>query len=163
VYQLAQLLARHGRGDEATQVLRAYADSPGGAEDWIVHALCTHYIDQGRAVDGLAYLDALKAREGAEEWEFFQMRLWVMAAAGRRVEAIDLARSHPESSTCYADRAIAELLAGAGRIEEAVALLEPRGSDSRMLAEYLLDLGRVKEALTILQQPKPMVVEQPSG
>ncbi|WP_244174770.1 tetratricopeptide repeat protein [Streptomyces misionensis] len=40
---LAGLLSRHGRGDEAIAVMRALADSPGGAEDWVVASLCTLY------------------------------------------------------------------------------------------------------------------------
>ncbi|MFD6970017.1 hypothetical protein [Streptomyces sp. NPDC059979] len=32
-----RLLVRHGRGDEAIEVMRALAERPGGAEDWIVH------------------------------------------------------------------------------------------------------------------------------
>lgn len=71
---LAQLLVRHGRGDEATERLRSLADSPGG-EDWIVDMLCIHYADQGRAEDGLAYLDALKVRRGEGEGDFFRMQL----------------------------------------------------------------------------------------
>lgn len=94
--QLARLLVRHGRGEEATEVLRSLADSPGGAEDWIVSMLCTHYAEQGRAEDGPAYLDALKTRHGAEDWELFRMRLPLMAACGRREEAIALAQAHPE-------------------------------------------------------------------
>lgn len=73
--QLAELLVRHDRGDEATEVPRSLADGPGGHEDWIVHTLCTHYADRGRAEDGLAYLDTLKPRTGDEEWDFFRMRL----------------------------------------------------------------------------------------
>ncbi|MCX4571770.1 hypothetical protein OHB41_00800 [Streptomyces sp. NBC_01571] len=38
---LARLLIRHGRGDEAIEVMRTLADQPGGAEDWIVDTLCT--------------------------------------------------------------------------------------------------------------------------
>ncbi|BCJ69110.1 tetratricopeptide repeat protein [Polymorphospora rubra] len=154
--QLAQLLVRHDRGDEATEVLRLLADSPGGAEDWIVHTLCTHYADQGRAEDGLAYLDSLKARRGKEYWEFFQMRLPLMVACGRREEAIEQTRAHPEGGTWYAVQAIAELLADAGRIEEAVAILEQHESVlSSTLAGHLIDLGRVKDAVTLLQQRKP--------
>ncbi|MEV5827562.1 hypothetical protein AB0L25_18525 [Spirillospora sp. NPDC052242] len=148
--RLVELLVRHGRGEEATEVLRSLADSPGGEEDWIVDMLCTHYVDQGRPEDGLAYLDALKARRGREEWEFFRIRLPLLVACGRREEAIDLAMAHPERDTW----AIAELLADAGRTEEAVALLEQDDGGS-ILADYLIDLGHIKDAVAILQHPKP--------
>ncbi|WP_234349887.1 ATP-binding cassette domain-containing protein [Streptomyces sp. WM4235] len=65
--QLAQLLARHDRGDEAIEVMRTLADSPDGAQDWIVDTLCTLYADHSRARDGLAHLDNLKARRDGEE------------------------------------------------------------------------------------------------
>lgn len=158
--RLAQLLARHGRDEEATEVLRSLADAPGGAEDWLVDTLCTHYADQSRPEDGLAYLDGLKARRGGEEWEFFRMRLPLMVACGRREEAIELAMAHPEGGTCYTAGAIAELLADADRTEEAVALLERQEPvDRGILAWHLIDLGRVKDAVAILQRPKPIPAE----
>lgn len=159
--ELAQLLVRHGRTDEATEVLRTLADSPGGAEDWIVDMLCTHYADQGRAEDGLAYLDTLKSRRGEEEWDFFRMRLPLMVACGRREEAIKQARAHPEGGTSYAAWSIAELLADDGRTEEAVAILEEQESGvSSILAWHLIDLGRVKDAVALLQRSEPMSAEQ---
>ncbi|MFF3956460.1 tetratricopeptide repeat protein [Streptomyces sp. NPDC001890] len=154
---LAQLLARHGRGEEAVEVMRAVADAPGGAEDWIVHMLCTLYTNQGRPQDGLAYLDALAAaRGGQEEWDLFWIRLPLMAACGRIHEALEDARAHPEGATQYAAPHIAELLAGAGRTEEAVAVLRPHApANSHDLAKYLIDLGRAEEAVTVLHQDKP--------
>ncbi|GIH19680.1 tetratricopeptide repeat protein [Rugosimonospora africana] len=159
--QLAQLLVRHGRGDEATVVLRSLVDSPGGADDWIVDTLCTHYAEQGRPADGLAYLDTLKARRGEEEWDFFRMRLPLMVACGLREEAIEQARAHPEGGTWYAACSIAELLSDAERTEEAVAILEQQGSgNGGVLAWYLIDLGRVKEAVALLRQHKPKAAVQ---
>jgi tetratricopeptide (TPR) repeat protein len=80
---LSELLVRHGRADEAIEVVRTLAESPGGAEDWIVRTLCALYADHGRPRDGLAHLDALKAqRGGREEWDFFRMRLPLMADCG---------------------------------------------------------------------------------
>ncbi|MFJ5881687.1 hypothetical protein [Kitasatospora cineracea] len=161
---LAQLLARHGRGDEAIEVLREVADSPGGAEDWIVDALCTLYSSQSRSRDGLAHLDALKARRGGEEeWDFFRMRLPLMADCGLLDEALELTRAHPEGDTWYAAWSISDLLAEAGRTEEAVAVLEQHPtSNSSLRAERLIDLGRIDDAIRSLQQPriKPAV---PSG
>ncbi|MET9615421.1 tetratricopeptide repeat protein [Kitasatospora indigofera] len=158
--QLAQLLTRHGRGDEAIEVMRTIADSPGGAEDWIVDTLCTLYTDHGRARDGLAYLDALKARrDGTEEWDFFRMRLPLMADCGLLDEAIEQARVHPEGDTWYAAWAISDLLAEAGRTEEAVAVLEAHApANSGLLASRLIDLGRVKDAVALLQQRRPAPV-----
>ncbi|MFI6029569.1 hypothetical protein [Amycolatopsis magusensis] len=152
--QLAQLLARHGRGDEAIEVIRVLADSPGGAEDWIVDTLCTLYTGQGRAQDGLAYLDTLKARrDGEEEWDFFRMRLQLMADCGLLDEAIEQARVHPEGNTSYAAWTISDLLAETGRTEEAVAVLEAHApANSVALAGHLITLGRIKDAVAILQQ-----------
>ncbi|GGU90233.1 hypothetical protein GCM10010182_00890 [Actinomadura cremea] len=156
--RLVELLVRHGRGEEATEVLRSLADAPGGEEDWIVDMLCTHYADQNRPEDGLAYLDALKERDGEEGWEFFRIRLPLLIACGRREEAIDLAMAHPERDTW----AIAELLADAGRIEEAIALLEPDADVvGSVLAWHLIDLGRVKDAVAILQRPEPIPTKPP--
>lgn len=154
--QLAQLLVRYGRGDEAIEVMRMLADSPGGAEDWIVDTLCTLYTDHGRARDGVAYLDTLKARrDGEEEWDFFRMRLPLMAGCGLLDEALEQARVHPEGNTWYAAWIISDLLAETGRIEEAVAVLEAHApANSRSLAGHLIELGRIKDAVAVLQQRK---------
>ncbi|MEU0280459.1 hypothetical protein [Streptomyces sp. NPDC006195] len=95
--ELARLLARHDRYDDAIEVMRALADVPGGAEDWIVDVLCTLYADQGRPQDALTWLDDLKARRGKEEWELFWIRLPLMAACGRVDEAVELTRAHPRA------------------------------------------------------------------
>jgi hypothetical protein len=80
-----------------------------------------------------------------------------MAACGRREEAIEQVRAHPEGGTWYAAEAIAELLAAAGRLDEAVAVLEQQKSGaSSILAWHLIGLGRVKDAVTLLQQREPM-------
>ncbi|MET9607313.1 hypothetical protein ABZZ17_19890 [Streptomyces sp. NPDC006512] len=153
-WELAGLLARHGRGDEAIEVMRALADSAGGADEWIVGALCTLYADHGRALDGLAYLDTLTtARGGREEWEFFRPRLRLMAAGGLLDEAIGLARERPEGDSGYAAWTISDLLAETGRTEEAVAVLEPHGADHpTLLAGHLIGLGRIEEAVALFPQ-----------
>ncbi|MEU2492532.1 hypothetical protein [Streptomyces sp. NPDC007883] len=145
-----------GRGDEAIEVMRRLADSPGGAEDWIVDTLCTLYADHGRARDGLVYLDTVKARrDGEEEWDFFRMRLRLMADCGLLDEAIEQARVHPEGDTSYAAWTISDLLAETSRTEEAVAVLEPHApANCGSLEGHLIDLGRVKDAVALLQQRK---------
>ncbi|WP_405786929.1 hypothetical protein OG753_02670 [Streptomyces sp. NBC_00029] len=151
---LAQLLARHGRGDEAIEVVRAM----GGADDWILHLLCELFAAEGRAEEGLAHLDALKARRGAEEWELFRLRGPLLAACGRLDEAVEEACAHPEGGGPYAVQSVARLLADAGRPEEAVALLDTdRPGHRRVLAPLLVELGRVEEAVALLRTPRPAV------
>ncbi len=160
-YELARLLARHGRGGEAITVMRAQADAHPG-DDWILHALSQLCLDQGRAADGLAHLDALDARRGGEvAWELYWMRLPLIAACAGVDEAVERARAHPEGNTWYAAEHIARLLAGVGRVKEAVAVLQRH--DRRIghdLAGYLVDLGRVEEALALVvptSPPPPLV------
>ncbi|MDF0374365.1 tetratricopeptide repeat protein [Streptomyces sp. KA12] len=152
---LSELLVRHGRGNEAIEVMRALAERPGGAEDWIVHTLCTLYADHGRPRDGLAYLDALRGRRGGrEDWDFFRMRLPLMADCGLLDEAIEQARSHPEGDTWYAAWVLSDVLAEAGRAEEAAAVLARHPTFGGSLrAERLIDLGRIEDAVRLLQQP----------
>ncbi|MGX4731468.1 tetratricopeptide repeat protein [Kitasatospora griseola] len=150
---LSQLLVRHGHVDEAIAEMRALADSPGGADDCVVDTLCALYAEHGRAQEALAYLDALKERrDGEEEWDFFQIRLPLMADCGLLDEAIGQARAHPEGGTWYAAWSLSHLLAEAGRTEEAVAVLEQHpGSNNTVLAHHLIDLGRINEAVSLLQ------------
>lgn len=127
---LAALLVRNGRVDEGIEVMRTLVDSPGQAEDWTVAMLCTLYADHGRAADGLDYLDALTARhDGHDAWEFFRLRLVLLAADGRLDEAIRLAGEHPEGDAWAAAWTLSELLAEAGRTDEAVRLLQRRGPE----------------------------------
>ncbi|MFD9006342.1 hypothetical protein ACFV0T_36260 [Streptomyces sp. NPDC059582] len=71
-------------------------------------------------------------------------------------------RSHrpapiPRAPPGYAASHIAVLLAGAGRTEEAVAVLRPHAhvpANSHDLAGYLIDLGRIEEAVAVLHQDK---------
>ncbi|MEU7281582.1 hypothetical protein AB0A69_22820 [Streptomyces sp. NPDC045431] len=156
---LAHLLARHGRGGEAIDVLRAEG---GSADDWMLDVLCGLFAAAGRAEEGLAYLDALKDRRGREEWELFRLRGPLMAACGRLDEAVEEARAHPEGASPYAVQSLAGLLAGAGRPEEAVALLDAdRLNHRRVLGPLLVELGRVEEAVALLRAPRPALVPWP--
>lgn len=154
---LAELLARHGRDDEALQVLRGLADGPGGAADVIVYAVCDFHTDRGRPERALAHLDALKTRLGGEDWQFFGLRVSLMAACGRLDEAVDLARTDPpEGETWFVASSLAAVLAAAGRTEEALAVLDRDAPDLHWdRAALLIDLGRAGDAVALLQQPAP--------
>ncbi|CAN3977436.1 tetratricopeptide repeat protein [Kitasatospora purpeofusca] len=159
---LARLLERHGRGAEAIEVMRELAEGPDGLEDWIVEFLCTLYADQGRPREGLAHLDAVKERRAREDWDFFRMRLPLIAACGLPDKAIELARAHPEGDTWYAADEIARMLTAAGRPDEARAVLEPHiASTPTRLAEHLIDAGRIKDAIAALQRPPKDPVDSP--
>ncbi|WP_405689619.1 tetratricopeptide repeat protein [Streptomyces sp. NBC_01185] len=150
--ELAQLLARHGRGAEAVEVVRGL-DS---AEDWVVDLLCRLFAAEGRAEEGLAHLDPLKARRGKEEWELFRLRGPLLAACGRLDEAVEEAKAHPEGGSPFAVASLAGLLADAGRPEEGVALLDvDRPDHRRILGPLLVRLGRVEEAVALLRTPRP--------
>ncbi|MHB9858379.1 tetratricopeptide repeat protein [Streptomyces sp. YIM S03343] len=154
---LAWLLARHDRGDEAIELLRSLPSA--GDEDWVVDALCTLYTDQGRAEEGLTYLDDRKARCGSEEREFFRLRTKLLVACGRREQAIEEARSRPESDNWCEAQDLAALLSDAGRSEEAVVILDPAIPANRSaLAAHLMTAGRIKDAVALLRQP-PKYVE----
>ncbi|MFE9816700.1 tetratricopeptide repeat protein [Streptomyces sp. NPDC005773] len=151
--RLAELLARHGRGGEAVDVMRDLAEAHNG-DDWILHTWSNLCLAQGRPEDGLAHLDALaSARGGEEEWDLYWIRLPLIAARDGVDAAVARARSHPEGATSYAAPHIAELLADAGRTGEAVAVLAQHApANSRELAGHLIDLGRVNDAVLLLQQ-----------
>ncbi|MFF9915626.1 hypothetical protein [Streptomyces sp. NPDC013457] len=89
------------------------------------------------------------------------VRLPLIAACSGVDEAIRRARAHPDCSTSYATEHIAHLLAGAGRTEEAVTVLQEHDrGNSHDLVGYHIDLGRVEEALAILlhRSPSPPLV-----
>ncbi|MGW3075111.1 tetratricopeptide repeat protein [Kitasatospora sp. NPDC001132] len=156
---LAELLVRHGRGAEAIEVLRALPRSSGGDEDWIVDTLCTLYIDQQRVEEGLAYLDGVLARVGSPEWEYFRLRPRLLAACGRRDQAIEEVRAHPDADSPFVVKALAEMIAEAGRLEEAVELLDPaRAWHRQALAVLLMKLGRIDEAVAVFRLPQETVV-----
>jgi tetratricopeptide (TPR) repeat protein len=155
---LAQILARHGRGEEAIAGLAAFSHSPAahGADESVDAALCDLYIQQHRAADGLAYLDKVAPRYDAQDWDHLRLRLKLMAAAGQREEAVAKARAHPDASTGPVAACIARLLADAGRIEEAVCVLEQSTPADRSLwARYLIELTHVKQAIAVLQHREP--------
>ncbi|WP_257234786.1 hypothetical protein [Streptomyces sp. JV178] len=87
-----------------------------------------------------------------------------MAACGRVDEAVEQARTHSEGDTWYAVSHVARLLAGDGRLEEAVTALSPHPTaNSHDLAEYLIDLGRVEQAVAVLHQHRPQPPARSTG
>ncbi|MEJ8643851.1 tetratricopeptide repeat protein [Streptomyces sp. MS1.HAVA.3] len=162
--RLAELLARHGRGDEAVEVLRTLPAAHGGHEDWILDPLARLYVAQGRAEEGLAHFAAIEDPAGCEEWDLLRLRADLLAACGFVEQAVEELRAHPEGGSPYAAEQVARLLSGAGRLEEAVAVLDPDAPDHREdLGALLMRLGRVGEAVAVLRKPLPAVLFEPVG
>ncbi|MFJ4686400.1 tetratricopeptide repeat protein [Streptomyces sp. NPDC088789] len=97
----------------------------------------------------------MRAREG---FRWSSSRAWWPGTGIRTRRSLGCA---PESRTRFSPplwstspKEQTELLAGAGRIEEAVAVLEQHAAPANTndLAGYLIELGRVNDAVVLLQQ-----------
>jgi thioredoxin-like negative regulator of GroEL len=151
--KLAELLTRHGRVDEAIETLRPVPRSMGGDPEWIIRMLWTLLLDEGRVEEALAVIDDLAAHAGGMWSDLFFERTWLLAACGRIEQAIAELRAHPEADTWYVAGHLADLLADAGRLDEAVAVLWPPDrfpQNATGLAKLLVRQGRVKDAVTVL-------------
>ncbi|MEV0395589.1 tetratricopeptide repeat protein [Polymorphospora rubra] len=149
---LAELLTRHGRVDEAIAVLRPVA-VPMGGDGWTVRMLWTLLADQGRVDEALTVIDDLAVEAGGMSTEPFLERILLLAYCGRFDQAIVELRNHREADTWYMVGYLADVLADAGRLDEAVAVLS--SSDHHVvhataLATLLIRQGRVAEAVEIL-------------
>ncbi|MFE1854680.1 tetratricopeptide repeat protein [Streptomyces sp. NPDC059489] len=151
---LVGLLARQGRIDEAVEVGRPtfeYYDC-GNHLDWAVDLL----VEDGRPEQALQLLEE-RSEEYLKEnaYQVQSMRLSLLAEAGRHEEAIAEATALPAEEYWDRDTTIAYLLKGAGRVDEAVSLLQS-STESRAplyLAELLIKQGRPAEAIAALPLP----------
>lgn len=139
-FELAQLLARHGRHVEAVEVLRPVAETAGGDSDWIIHLLCRVLVDAGRADDALTYVDDYFARHGGNRHERALMRAEVMKRWGRAADAeaelAPFAASDEDllrSGTVAGAIALAERLVRRGEPQRAVTHLRDRLDGTQVL------------------------------
>ncbi|WP_222106206.1 tetratricopeptide repeat protein [Catellatospora sichuanensis] len=152
---LADLLARHDRTGEAVAVLRTAANSIPTAADWLLRQMSTLLVDQGRAEEALALIDEF-AGPGLMDSEYFLNRVYVLERCGQVDEAIAELRAHPDSEAWYLAGTTTRLLAGAGRIDEAIELLSPSAGEpsanTALLAELLVKQGRAEDAIALLHR-----------
>ncbi|MGW3246307.1 tetratricopeptide repeat protein [Streptomyces sp. NPDC001070] len=152
-FALARLLTRNDRADEAIEVLRPVPRSMGGDPEWVLRTLRTLLADQGRAEEAFATIDDLAARTGGATPDLFGERIGLLSYCGRTEQAIAELRAHPDAGTWSGAYLLSEVLAGAGRLDEAIEVLRPPagGAMHRIrLAELLIRRGRVKEAVAVL-------------
>jgi predicted Zn-dependent protease len=151
---LAEMLIRHGKVDEAIDVLRPVAKTMGGDPEWIIRMLCTLLVGQGRADEALAIIDDVAAHYGDMWFELHVERNMVLVGCGRIEQAIAELRHRPDSDTWYVASHMADLLVDAGRLEEAISVL--KSSDRTVmsttnLAKLLIRQGCVSEAIELFR------------
>lgn len=139
-FDLAQLLARHGRHGEAVEVLQRVAETAGGDRDWIIDLLCRILVEADRADDALAYVDDYFARHGGNRHEQAFMRAGIMKLCGRaedaEAELAPFARSDEElylDGTVHGAIELAERLVRRGEPQKAVAHLRDRLDGAKVL------------------------------
>ncbi|GAB3830682.1 hypothetical protein [Dactylosporangium cerinum] len=152
---LAALLDRHGRTEEAIALLRTMIGEPSlDHQEWLADTLGTLLLRLGRPEEAVAAVDEIAASHGGMWFELLPFRTRLLVACGRTDQAIDEVRAHPEGDTSYGATLLAELLAGAGRLDEAVEALWPyRGTCRHDLAMLLVHQGRVDLAITVASAP----------
>lgn len=150
----ARLLAEHGRADEAIEILRP-ASARGGNPDWAVRELVELLTGEGRADEAIAFIQELAVQGGHLSDELPLVRAQVLAASGRREQAIAEIRAHPDAGEWWVADVLAGLLADNGQLDEAIGVLRQPGCDAggnrTALAMLLVERGRVKEAITASQ------------
>ncbi|MDG6108927.1 hypothetical protein Daura_36945 [Dactylosporangium aurantiacum] len=144
----ADLLARHGRVQEAITVLRSAA----AADPALVRPLCVLLIGQDRPDEARAVAAGIAAAGWPDP---VLVRLeWIEAlvAGGRHEQAIAELRTDPDADGGYARERLAALLAEAGPPDEAIAMLGPaaEGHNRILLATALIRAGRPDEAIAAL-------------
>lgn len=161
---LAELLIRNDRTDEAIEVLRPVPGSMGGDPEWVLRMLCTLLADQGRAEEALAAVDDLAARIGDRSAELFAERIRLLSHCGRTEQAIAELRADRDAGSWSGAELLSEVLADAGRLDEAIDALQP-AADGGMyrirLAELLIRGGRVKDAVALLQARSGAAADAP--
>ncbi|MEV0136575.1 hypothetical protein AB0H83_50145 [Dactylosporangium sp. NPDC050688] len=152
-FLLADLLARHGRVDEAVTVLRTAAV----AKPSLLRPLCVLLIEHDRLDEARAAV----AEVVAEVWpDPVKVRLeWIEALVecGRYEQAIAELRTDPEVGSGYARERLAALLTDHGPPDEAIAMLSPaaEGWQRMLLAKALIRAGRVEEAIAaVASEPR---------
>ncbi len=146
---LADLLARHGRVEEAITVLRPAAS----IDPVLVRPLCVLLINHGRPDEARAVVAGFVAEFVAEGWQDpVMLHLeWIEALveSGRHEQAIAELRADPAATSGYARERLAALLTGFGSPHEAVALLGPdaEGSARGLLVDALIRAGRPEDAI----------------
>lgn len=143
---LADLLARHGRIDEAIEILRpATIRDP----ECLMVPLCVLLIGQGRPVEARAVADEIAAQFGDRAFDIRMQWIDALAECGRLEQAIAELRTDPDADTDYVRTRLAELLTETDGLAEAEALLTGADNhwDRARLALVLVRQGRPEEAI----------------
>ncbi|GAB3839212.1 hypothetical protein GCM10027610_044550 [Dactylosporangium cerinum] len=128
VHRLASLLGRHGRVDEAIELLRPSLD-----DWWSAETLVQATAGQGRDEDVIAELEALVA--AVERQPGISTACTSTACTSKACTS--------KACTSNAPECLATVLQRQGRSDEAIALLRRvRGNHGQHLAELLRDCGR---------------------
>ncbi|MDT0390944.1 tetratricopeptide repeat protein [Streptomyces dubilierae] len=140
---LAPLLARQGRIDALRSLIR-----PGdtGFARLLARTLAAH----GRLDEGIALL--VQRIDAGEEYAY-EWAVELLVELGETDRALELyrQRGHEHRSPVDAsDAQLARLLDEQGRHEEAIAVLRRQGGAPRQLAELLAGVGRMDEAMRLL-------------
>ena len=151
-----EMLLRADRLPEASEVLLALDSGfiPGSG----LRALCATLADRDRHAEALALIDEAARRAGGLSLELLKLRATTLAARGDVDQAIAELRAHPQGDSITAAIHIAELLSGAGRLDESLAVLAPHSETHLASLEHsmlLIRLGRAEEGIEIaLRRPR---------
>lgn len=136
---LAGVLERHGRAAEAIEMLESELAAAGAGEMGVFGAALSEILDRaGRSDEALAVLGSVteameEAGNGAATAGIELRKLGILAAGERWQEIVDRASAwlHAENpdlkSAAY--RLVPQALAELGRLDEALALLEPKAAE----------------------------------
>lgn len=115
----AKLVRLRGDLTTAVAILQPLAEAPGSLPGEVVEEAAAALIALGRSKDALAYL--VRA-SGSESMSLVALRAEALIDEGDYARGLDIWRAHPQSESLVPLGALA--LAGIGRLDEAISLLD---------------------------------------